>query len=58
MRATLTARGAGAIRLIDVAGSQYGSLQLEVELLAANERGLLEVLLASPATRVEVHDHE
>lgn len=59
-RRTLSAMGASAVALHD-GGTRAGKpaqFRLEVQLSTAGERQLLDILLNSEATRVDVHDAE
>ena len=57
VRRALIARGASAIQLIATdEADRRGTCRLEVTLPATIERHFLDVLLASNATRVDVHD--
>lgn len=59
VRKALLARGASAIDLMaDAETNGPGACRLEVPLPVETARRLLEVLLSSDATRVDVHDAE
>ena len=57
MRQALIAQGASGIELhTEAAASETGRCRLEVLLPATIERRLLDILLASEASRVDIHD--
>ena len=56
-RRALFAQGASAIALLPETQSEdLGTCRLEVALPAVIERKLLDILLGSDATRVDIHD--